>query len=152
MEKLTVTPSGNRLSFRLRRGRTVFARLGPTGESPTLNFAEHKQVIAEVIRYAAGKIKVMAGTGSNSTTEALELTQWAADQGADAALVVAPYYNKPTQEGFYQHYRTLAEAVDLPICVYNIPRSNGQKYRARNDHPSCRAEKYHHGQRGDRFA
>jgi len=73
------------------------------------------------VEAAAGRIKVMACTGSNSTEEALRLTRWAAKAGADAALVVAPYYNKPTQEGFYQHFKTLAQAVDIPICVYNIP-------------------------------
>jgi 4-hydroxy-tetrahydrodipicolinate synthase len=79
-----------------------------------------------VVEYAAGRIKVMPGTGSNSTSEALRLTQSAKRAGADAALVVGPYYNKPTQEGFYQHFRALAEAVDLPICVYNIPGRTGK--------------------------
>jgi 4-hydroxy-tetrahydrodipicolinate synthase len=79
-----------------------------------------------VVETAAGRIKVMPGTGSNSTHEALRLTRWAAKAGADAVLVVAPYYNKPTQEGFYQHYRALAEAVDIPICVYNIPGRTGK--------------------------
>jgi len=79
-----------------------------------------------VVQAAAGRIKVMAGSGSNSTQEALRLTRFAAEHGADAALVVAPYYNKPTQEGFYQHYKALAEAVDIPICVYNIPGRTGK--------------------------
>ncbi len=79
-----------------------------------------------MVEAAAGRIKVMAGTGSNSTEEAVRLTRWAAKAGADAALVVAPYYNKPTQEGFFQHYRALAEAVDIPICVYNIPGRTGK--------------------------
>jgi 4-hydroxy-tetrahydrodipicolinate synthase len=83
-------------------------------------------VIAAVVEYAAGRIKVMPGTGSNSTAEALRLTLSAKRAGADAALVVGPYYNKPTQEGFYQHFRALAEAVDLPICVYNIPGRTGK--------------------------
>jgi len=83
-------------------------------------------VIAAIVEAAGGRIKVMAGTGSNSTDEALRLTRWAAKTGADAALVVAPYYNKPTQEGFYRHYRALAEAVDIPICVYNIPGRTGK--------------------------
>ena len=83
-------------------------------------------MISAVVEAAAGRIKVMAGTGSNSTEEALRLTRWAAKAGADAALIVAPYYNKPTQEGFYQHFKALAEAVDIPICVYNIPGRTGK--------------------------
>jgi 4-hydroxy-tetrahydrodipicolinate synthase len=78
------------------------------------------------VQAAAGRIKVMAGTGSNSTAEALRLTRWAAKEGADAALMVAPYYNKPTQSGFYQHYKAIAEAVEIPICVYNIPGRTGK--------------------------
>jgi 4-hydroxy-tetrahydrodipicolinate synthase len=100
--------------------------MGTTGESPTLSHLEHDQVIAVVVEQAAGRAKVMAGTGSNSTQEAVRLTQRAATSGADAALVVAPYYNKPTQEGFFQHYRALAEAVEIPICVYNIPGRTGK--------------------------
>ncbi|MDH3718857.1 MAG: 4-hydroxy-tetrahydrodipicolinate synthase, partial [Planctomycetota bacterium] len=83
-------------------------------------------VISAVVEAAAGRVKVMAGTGSNSTAEALRLTKWAAQAGADAALVVAPYYNKPTQEGMYQHFKALAEAVEIPICVYNIPGRTGK--------------------------
>src|SRR6185369_16860978 len=82
---------------------------------------EHERVISEVVQAARGRIKVMAGTGSNSTSEALRLTKWAAKEGANAALMVAPYYNKPTQEGFFQHYKAVAEAVSIPLCVYNIP-------------------------------
>ena len=100
--------------------------MGTTGECPTISHAEHERVISAVVEAAAGRIKVMAGTGSNSTEEALRLTRWAASSGADAALVVAPYYNKPTQEGFYQHFKALAEAVDIPICVYNIPGRTGK--------------------------
>jgi 4-hydroxy-tetrahydrodipicolinate synthase len=83
-------------------------------------------VIAAAVEFAAGRIKVMPGTGSNSTREALRLTKWAASKGADAALVVAPYYNKPTQEGFYEHFKALAEAVGIQICVYNIPGRTGK--------------------------
>ncbi len=95
--------------------------VGTTGESPTLSHEEHERVIKAVVEAAAGRVKVMAGSGSNSTEEALRLTRWAAKSGADAALVVAPYYNKPTQEGMLAHFKTLAEAVEIPICVYNIP-------------------------------
>ncbi|MCH8922384.1 MAG: 4-hydroxy-tetrahydrodipicolinate synthase [Planctomycetes bacterium] len=109
------------IEFQIVAGTTCLCPVGTTGESPTLSHEEHEQVISAVIQAAAGRIKVMPGTGSNSTTEALRLTRWAAKEGADAALVVAPYYNKPTQQGFYEHFKALAEAVDIPICVYNIP-------------------------------
>jgi 4-hydroxy-tetrahydrodipicolinate synthase len=114
------------VEFQIAAGTTCLCPVGTTGESPTLSHPEHERVIAAVVEAAAGRIKVMAGTGSNSTEEALRLTRWAAKRGADAALVVAPYYNKPTQEGFYQHFKTLAQAVDIPICVYNIPGRTGK--------------------------
>jgi 4-hydroxy-tetrahydrodipicolinate synthase len=94
---------------------------GTTGESPTLTPAEHGEVIARTVKVAAGRVKVMAGTGSNSTAEAIEYTKHAEKAGADAALVVAPYYNKPTQEGLYQHFKAVAAATRLPIFIYNIP-------------------------------
>jgi len=94
---------------------------GTTGESPTLSHTEHKEIVARAVKVAAGRVKVMAGTGSNSTAEAIEFTQAAEKAGADAALVVAPYYNKPTQEGLYQHYKAIAQATALPIFIYNIP-------------------------------
>ncbi len=109
------------VDFQIEAGTHCLCPVGTTGESPTLSHTEHERVIAEVIQHVAGRIKVMPGTGSNSTAEALRLTRWAAQEGADASLMVAPYYNKPTQEGFYQHYRAVAEQVGLPICVYNIP-------------------------------
>lgn len=114
------------VEFQIEAGTTCLCPIGTTGECPTLSHPEHKQVISAVVNAAAGRIKVMAGTGSNSTEEALQLTRWAAQTGADAALVVAPYYNKPTQEGLFQHYRALAEAVEIPICVYNIPGRTGR--------------------------
>ena len=117
---------GQLVEFQIEAGTTCVCPVGTTGESPTLSHEEHEQVIAETVKAAAGRIKVMAGTGSNSTEEALRLTRFAQKAGADAALIVAPYYNKPTQEGLYQHYKTLAEAVDLPICVYNIPGRTGR--------------------------
>jgi len=109
------------VEFQIAAGTTCVCPVGTTGESPTLTHDEHERVIASVCEFAAGRIKVMPGTGSNSTAEALRLTRFAEKHGADAALVVAPYYNKPTQEGFYLHYKALAEAVGIPICVYNIP-------------------------------
>jgi 4-hydroxy-tetrahydrodipicolinate synthase len=118
------------VEFQIRAGTTCLCPVGTTGECPTLSHPEHERVIAAVVEAAARRIKVMAGTGSNSTEEALRLTRWAAKRGADAALVVAPYYNKPTQEGFYQHFKALAEAVDIPICVYNIPGRTAKNIEA----------------------
>ncbi len=114
------------IDFQISAGTTCLCPVGTTGESPTLSHDEHERVISEVVQAAAGRVKVMAGTGSNSTREALRLTRWAAKEGADAALMVAPYYNKPTQEGFYQHYKTVAEQVGIPLCVYNIPGRTGK--------------------------
>lgn len=114
------------VEFQVQAGTVCLCPAGTTGESPTLSHEEHDRVIDTVVQAAAGRCKVMAGTGSNSTTEALRLTKHAAQVGADAALVVAPYYNKPTQEGFYEHFKALAEAVDIPICVYNIPGRTGK--------------------------
>jgi 4-hydroxy-tetrahydrodipicolinate synthase len=116
----------SQVEFQIRAGTGCLCPVGTTGESPTLSHDEHERVISEVIQTAAGRVKVMPGTGSNSTHEALRLTRWAAKSGANAALVVAPYYNKPTQEGFYQHFWALADAVDIPICVYNIPGRTGK--------------------------
>ena len=114
------------VEFQIEAGTTCLCPVGTTGECPTLSHPEHERVISAVVEAAAGRIKVMPGTGSNNTEEALRLTRWAAKAGADAALVVAPYYNKPTQEGFFQHFRALAQAVDIPICVYNIPGRTGK--------------------------
>lgn len=109
------------VEFQIEAGTVCVCPVGTTGECPTLSHEEHQKVISAVVEAAAGRVKVMAGTGSNSTEEALKLTRYAAKAGANAALVVGPYYNKPTQEGFFQHFKALAEAVDIPICVYNIP-------------------------------
>jgi 4-hydroxy-tetrahydrodipicolinate synthase len=109
------------VEFQVAAGTTCICPVGTTGESPTLSHPEHERVISAVIEAAARRIKVMPGTGSNNTEEALRLTRWAAKSGADAALVIAPYYNKPTQEGFYQHFKILAQAVEIPLCIYNIP-------------------------------
>lgn len=114
------------VEFQIAAGTKCVVPVGTTGESPTLSHDEHERVVAEVVDVAKGRIKVMAGTGSNSTREALRLSKRAEKDGADALLIVAPYYNKPTQEGFYQHYKAIAEAVGLPICVYNIPGRTGK--------------------------
>ncbi|MGE3141966.1 MAG: 4-hydroxy-tetrahydrodipicolinate synthase [Hyphomonadaceae bacterium] len=102
-------------------GASGLVPCGTTGESPTLSHSEHKRVIALCVEAAAGRAPVMAGAGSNSTAEAIDLTRYAKQAGADAALSVAPYYNKPNQEGLYAHFKAIAEAVDLPIYIYNIP-------------------------------
>ncbi|HET6325867.1 MAG TPA: 4-hydroxy-tetrahydrodipicolinate synthase [Planctomycetaceae bacterium] len=109
------------VDFHVESGTDCVSPVGTTGESPTLTHDEHERVIAVVCEHAAGRIKVVAGTGSNSTTEAIRLTKFAKKSGADAALMVAPYYNKPTQEGFFRHFQAVAQAVDLPIVLYNIP-------------------------------
>src|SRR6056297_3177541 len=114
------------IEYQLAAGTTCIVPVGTTGESPTLTHDEHDRVIPVTIQTVAGLAKVMAGTGSNSTAEALRLTKRAEKEGADATLQVAPYYNKPTQEGFYQHYKAIAEDVALPICVYNIPGRTGK--------------------------
>lgn len=124
--ELDVAALREQVEFQIAAGTQCLCPVGTTGESPTLSHEEHERVIATVVDLAAGRIKVMPGTGSNSTREALRLTKWAAAKGADAALVVAPYYNKPTQEGFYQHFKALAEAVGIPLCVYNIPGRTGK--------------------------
>ena len=94
---------------------------GSTGESATLSHDEHERVIAATVEHVAGRIRVIAGTGSNSTRESLRLTRWAKEHGADGALLIAPYYNKPTQDGLRAHYETVANGVDMPLIVYNIP-------------------------------
>jgi len=109
------------IEFQIKAGVTAIVPTGTTGESPTLPFEEHKAVIQAAVEAAGKRIKVLAGTGANNTQEAIELTQFAEKIGANGAMIVAPYYNKPTQEGFYQHYKVLAESVSFPICIYNIP-------------------------------
>jgi 4-hydroxy-tetrahydrodipicolinate synthase len=109
------------VEWQVREGIHGLVPCGTTGESPTLSPAEHGDVITRTVKIVAGRAKVMAGTGSNSTAEAIEYTRYAEKVGADAALVVAPYYNKPTQEGLYQHFKAVAAATSLPIFIYNIP-------------------------------
>jgi 4-hydroxy-tetrahydrodipicolinate synthase len=109
------------VDWQINEGTHGVVPVGTTGESPTLSHAEHKRVVEITISVARGRVPVIAGAGSNSTAEAIELTQHAKRAGADAALVVTPYYNKPTQEGLYLHYTAIAEACDIPIIIYNIP-------------------------------
>ena len=109
----------------IRAGIDGLVPVGTTGESPTLNFQEHKDLIEKVVGVVDKRCKVIAGTGGNSTEEALELTRFASELGADASLQVTPYYNKPSQEGLYQHFSKIADATDLPIVLYNIPGRTG---------------------------
>jgi 4-hydroxy-tetrahydrodipicolinate synthase len=109
------------IDFHIEQGTDGIVVVGTTGESPTVDFDEHKELIRLAVAHARGRITLVAGTGGNSTSEAIELTQSAKNTGADACLSVVPYYNKPTQEGLYRHFRTIAEAVDIPLIVYNVP-------------------------------
>jgi len=109
------------VEFHIQQGTDGVVAVGTTGESATLNVDEHIEVVRRVVRKAAKRIPVIAGTGANATTEAIELTRLAKDAGADACLLVTPYYNKPTQEGLYLHYKAIAEAVSTPIILYNVP-------------------------------
>ena len=113
------------VEFHVKNGTDAIVPCGTTGESPTLSHAEHKRVVEVTIEAAAGRIPVVAGTGSNSTAEAIELTQHAKQAGADGVLMVCPYYNKPTQAGLIAHYTAVAAAVDIPIIMYNIPGRTG---------------------------
>ena len=109
------------IEWQIKEGSSALVPCGTTGESPTLNHAEHDRLVELCVEATAGRVPVMAGTGSNSTAEAIRLSIHAQKAKADALLVVTPYYNKPTQEGLYQHYKAIHDAVDLPIIIYNIP-------------------------------
>ncbi|AYA03338.1 4-hydroxy-tetrahydrodipicolinate synthase [Acinetobacter sp. WCHAc010034] len=113
------------VEWHIEQGTNSIVAVGTTGEASTLSMAEHTQVIKEVIRVANKRIPIIAGTGANSTHEAIELTKEAKELGADAALLVTPYYNKPTQEGLYQHYKAIAAAADMPMILYNVPGRTG---------------------------
>ena len=109
------------VEFHIESGTDAIVAVGTTGESATLDHIEHSEVIARVVELAAGRIPVIGGTGANSTTEAINLTRAASDAGVDACLLVTPYYNKPTQEGLYLHFKAIAEVVDVPQILYNVP-------------------------------
>lgn len=109
------------MDWHIAEGTDGIVVVGTTGESPTVHFDEHKELIRIAVEHAAGRIPIIAGTGANSTAEAIELSESAKKAGAAASLSVVPYYNKPTQEGLYRHFRTIAEAVDIPQIVYNVP-------------------------------
>jgi 4-hydroxy-tetrahydrodipicolinate synthase len=109
------------IDFHIENGTSAIIAVGTTGESATVNVDEHCQIIRETVQHVSGRIPVIAGTGANSTSEAIELTRFAHEARADACLLVTPYYNKPTQEGLYQHYKAIAEAVPIPQVLYNVP-------------------------------
>jgi 4-hydroxy-tetrahydrodipicolinate synthase len=109
------------IDFHVANGTSGIVVVGTTGESPTVTVAEHCEIIRTAVEHTAGRIPVIAGTGANSTAEAIELTRYAREVGANYHLSVVPYYNKPTQEGLYRHFRKIAEAVDLPLILYNVP-------------------------------
>ena len=109
------------IDWHIAEGTDGIVIVGTTGESPTVSVEEHCELIKVAVQHTAGRIPVIAGTGGNSTTEAIELTRYAREVGADASLQVVPYYNRPTQEGMYRHFRAIAEAVDLPVILYNVP-------------------------------
>lgn len=109
------------VTFHLENGTNAIVAVGTTGESPTLDYDEHCEVIRRVVDLVRGRVPVIAGTGANSTTEAIDLTRCAMEAGADACLLVTPYYNKPTQEGLYLHFKAIADAVPIPQILYNVP-------------------------------
>ena len=109
------------VDFHVQEGTDAIVSVGTTGESPTVNVEEHHEIIRATVEQAAGRIPVIAGAGANSASEAIDMTRFAKEVGADAVLSVVPYYNKPTQEGLYQHFKSVAEAVDIPVILYNVP-------------------------------
>lgn len=119
--KLDLDALKSLVEWQIESGSSALVPVGTTGESPTLTHDEHETVIEEVVKAAAGRVPVIAGAGSNNTAEGIRFVQHAAKVGADAALVVTPYYNKPTQEGMYQHFKAMHDAADIPIIIYNIP-------------------------------
>ena len=119
--KLDLARFRSLMDWHIAEGTDGIVVVGTTGESPTVDFDEHKELIRIAVEHAGGRIPVIAGTGANSTAEAIELSESAGKAGAAASLSVVPYYNKPTQEGLYRHFRTIAEAVDIPQIVYNVP-------------------------------
>lgn len=113
------------IEFHIKEGTNGFVPCGTTGESATLSHEEHKEVVSFIIKYAAGRVPVVAGAGSNSTTEALELAKYAESVRADAVLSITPYYNKPTQEGIYAHFSYIAQRLSIPVILYNVPSRTG---------------------------
>lgn len=109
------------IDWHIAEGTDVIGVVGTTGESPTVSMEENREIIRAAVQHAAGRVPILAGTGANSTSEAIELSRYAKEVGADCTLSVVPYYNKPSQEGIYQHFKAIAEAVDIPMMLYNVP-------------------------------
>ncbi len=116
---------GELVDFHIENGTNAIIPCGTTGESPTLSHREHGEVVDKVIEAADGRIPVIAGTGSNNTSEAINLTRHAKEAGADGSLLITPYYNKPTQQGLFEHYKAILDEVDIPIIIYNVPSRTG---------------------------
>jgi 4-hydroxy-tetrahydrodipicolinate synthase len=123
--KLDVNALKKLIEFQIKKGINGIVPCGTTGEAPTLSYDEHKKVIELTVKYVKKRVPVIAGTGANSTDEAIELTEFAKKVGADGALLVCPYYNKPSQDGLYRHFKKIAENIDIPIILYNIPGRTG---------------------------
>ena len=124
-EKVDSDKLGELVEYHINNGTNAIIPCGTTGESPTLTHSEHGEVVGKVIEVANGRIPIIAGTGSNNTSEALSLTRHAKETGADGSLIITPYYNKPTQQGLYDHYKAILEEVDIPIIIYNVPSRTG---------------------------
>ncbi len=116
---------GELVDYHVENGTNAIIPCGTTGESPTLTHSEHREVIGKVIEVANGRIPVIAGTGSNNTSEAINLTRYAKEAGAHGSLIITPYYNKPTQQGLYNHYKAILDEVDIPVIIYNVPSRTG---------------------------
>ncbi len=145
------------VDWQIAEGTNGLVPVGTTGESPTLSHDEHEEVVEWCVEQARGRVPVIAGAGSNSTKEAVELAQHAEKAGADAVLVVTPYYNKPTQEGLYQHFKAINDAIGIPIIIYNIPAPLGDRHVGRHHEAAVRAEEHRrregrHRQHGARLA
>jgi len=123
--RLDVQALKNHVDFQIEKGINGLVPCGTTGEASTLSHDEHREVVRITVEHTAGRVRVIAGSGSNSTSEALELTRRVKEVGADACLMITPYYNKPTQEGLYQHFSTVARKVDIPVVLYNVPGRTG---------------------------
>ncbi len=121
---------GELVEYHIDNGTNAILPCGTTGESPTLTHREHVEVVAKVVEAANGRIPVIAGTGSNNTSEAVSLTSHAKEAGADGSLLITPYYNKPTQQGMYEHYKAVLEEVDIPVIIYNVPSRTGASISA----------------------
>lgn len=128
--QVDTTALANLIEFQINNGISGLVPCGTTGESATLSHTEHRHVIDTCLRVVNGRVPVIAGTGSNSTAETIELTRFAQEAGANGALLITPYYNKPTQEGLVRHYRTVADAVDIPLVLYNVPGRTGVDMQA----------------------